>query len=194
MGWWALSCESWPPPPPSSSSAKQFEVLPCPYSERLSPFIHLFCWGYADWHTEPAPCTCPFFVIGSTLVSMEIPPRDPWLTPDHRYPAEECARPQADRRSAVGRSESVNRQLETRPHHTDSTCRGLSWWRNITVVRKQTMAEWSQRLKVRLFLAHWTSIRVFTVQWTLLEYFSSCHFSERNVLRLGFCSLRIEFT
>lgn len=59
--------------------------------------------GCADWHTAPAPCTCPFIVIGSTLVCVEIPPRDPWLTLD-RLQSVECARPQEDRFTAAARS------------------------------------------------------------------------------------------
>lgn len=41
-------------------------------AHHYSPTCFVGCC--ADWHTEPAPCTCPFNGIGRVLMSVEIPP------------------------------------------------------------------------------------------------------------------------
>lgn len=76
--------------------------------------------GYADWHAEPAPLHCPFLLIGATLACMEIPSRDPWLTPDRVRWAWECARPQTGT-------------------HTHATARSLSLPRTLTHIRRQLL-------------------------------------------------------
>lgn len=81
---------------PALCPPSRFEALPCLCARSYTCFVG------GRWLTRcPAPRTCPVVVIGSTLLSMEIPPRDPNLTPDHRPSAEELARLHADRRSAV---------------------------------------------------------------------------------------------